>query len=44
MWEDNCENDIGEANIVLKQEQEVQQWMTAGQLDTNSDVNTRKTA
>ena len=35
--EDNCEYDIGEANTVLEQEQEVQQWMNAGQLDDNSD-------
>ena len=37
VWEDNCACGIGEANIVLKQEREVQQWMNAGQLDNNSD-------
>ena len=37
LQEDNCEYDIGEANTVLEQEREVQQWMNAGQLGKNSD-------
>ena len=35
--EDVCEYDIGEANMVLQHEREVQQWMNAGQLEADSD-------
>ena len=37
LWENNRQYNIGQANTVLEQEREVQQWTNAGQLENNSD-------